>query len=86
MILGILNFSFITKDDGESFHNFRKFTEPVVAALEKIRSKCRIKRTEMIFWLKEEKFLEMPSFQQRAECSVMEHCCLIQKSKMLFQL
>lgn len=34
--LGNLNFSFITKDDGESFHNFRKFTEPVVNALEKL--------------------------------------------------
>ncbi|WP_053361819.1 lipoate--protein ligase [Bacillus sp. FJAT-27251] len=34
--LGNLNFSFITKDDGESFHNFRKFTEPVVEALKKI--------------------------------------------------
>ncbi|WP_071459091.1 lipoate--protein ligase [Bacillus massilinigeriensis] len=34
--LGNLNFSFITKDDGESFHNFRKFTEPVINALEKI--------------------------------------------------
>jgi lipoate---protein ligase len=34
--LGNLNFSFITKDDGESFHNFRKFTEPVVAALQKL--------------------------------------------------
>lgn len=34
--LGNLNFSFITKDDGESFHNFRKFTEPVVAALKKL--------------------------------------------------
>jgi len=31
--LGNLNFSFITKDDGNSFHNFRKFTEPVVKAL-----------------------------------------------------
>lgn len=31
--LGNLNFSFITKDDGESFHNFRKFTQPVVEAL-----------------------------------------------------
>ncbi|TYA15140.1 lipoate--protein ligase [Paenibacillus faecis] len=31
--LGNLNFSFITKDDGQSFHNFRKFTEPVVEAL-----------------------------------------------------
>ncbi|MEH7122029.1 lipoate--protein ligase [Bacillus sp. JJ1773] len=34
--LGNLNFSFITKDDGESFHNFRKFTEPVVHALQKL--------------------------------------------------
>ncbi|MCP8968228.1 lipoate--protein ligase [Ectobacillus ponti] len=34
--LGNLNFSFITKDDGESFHNFRKFTEPVIQALQKL--------------------------------------------------
>lgn len=34
--LGNLNFSFITKDDGESFHNFKKFTEPVVEALRKL--------------------------------------------------
>lgn len=34
--LGNLNFSFITKDDGESFHNFKKFTEPVIQALEKL--------------------------------------------------
>ncbi|MBD2863722.1 lipoate--protein ligase [Paenibacillus oceani] len=31
--LGNLNFSFITNDDGKSFHNYRKFTEPVVQAL-----------------------------------------------------
>lgn len=30
---GNLNFSFITKDDGESFHDFEKFTQPVVEAL-----------------------------------------------------
>src|SRR5699024_10704832 len=30
---GNLNFSFITKDDGNSFHDFAKFTEPVVKAL-----------------------------------------------------
>lgn len=30
---GNLNFSFIMKDDGSSFHNFKKFTEPVVKAL-----------------------------------------------------
>ena len=34
--LGNLNFSFITKDDGDSFHNFLKFTEPVVKALQKM--------------------------------------------------
>lgn len=28
--LGNLNFSFITKDDGQSFHNFLKFTQPVI--------------------------------------------------------
>lgn len=33
---GNLNFSFITKDDGNSFHNFAKFTEPVVKALNKL--------------------------------------------------
>ncbi|WP_152654878.1 lipoate--protein ligase [Oceanobacillus sp. CFH 90083] len=31
-----LNFSFITKDDGESFQNFAKFTQPVVDALNNI--------------------------------------------------
>ncbi|MHA6258304.1 lipoate--protein ligase [Sporosarcina sp. CAU 1771] len=31
--LGNLNYSFITKDDGESFRNFKKFTDPVVKAL-----------------------------------------------------
>lgn len=34
--LGNLNFSFITKDDGNSFHNYRKFTEPVIQALHKL--------------------------------------------------
>ncbi|WP_374719920.1 lipoate--protein ligase [Parageobacillus toebii] len=34
--LGNLNFSFITKDDGDSFLNFRKFTEPIIKALKKL--------------------------------------------------
>lgn len=34
--LGNLNFSFLTRDDGKSFHNFAKFTEPVVQALQAI--------------------------------------------------
>ena len=39
---GNLNFSFITKDDGESFHNFKKFTDPVVQALEKLGVKAEM--------------------------------------------
>src|SRR5699024_12348616 len=34
--LGNLNFSFITKDDGVSFHDFDKFTEPVVNAFNEL--------------------------------------------------
>jgi lipoate-protein ligase A len=34
--LGNLNYSFITVDDGNSFRNFRKFTEPVVQALQSL--------------------------------------------------
>jgi lipoate-protein ligase A len=34
--LGNLNFSFITKDDGQSFHNFLKFTQPVIDALQQM--------------------------------------------------
>lgn len=40
--LGNLNYSFITKDDGESFRNFKKFTQPVVEALEKIGVKAEL--------------------------------------------
>ncbi|MGM0851978.1 MAG: lipoate--protein ligase [Bacillota bacterium] len=40
--LGNLNFSFITKDDGESFHNFKKFTEPVVTALHRLGVKAEL--------------------------------------------
>lgn len=34
--LGNLNYSFITRDDGESFHNYRRFTEPVIKALREL--------------------------------------------------
>jgi lipoate---protein ligase len=40
--LGNLNFSFITKDDGDSFHNFKKFTEPVTEALQKLGVKAEL--------------------------------------------
>ncbi|UOQ86596.1 lipoate--protein ligase [Gracilibacillus salinarum] len=40
---GNLNFSFITKDDGDSFHNFAKFTEPVVEALQKLGVPAELK-------------------------------------------
>lgn len=41
--LGNLNFSFITKDDGDSFHDFAKFTEPVVEALQKLGVPAELK-------------------------------------------
>ena len=34
--LGNVSFSFITKDDGDSIGNFRKFTDPVIKALHKL--------------------------------------------------
>ncbi|QKS70817.1 lipoate--protein ligase [Paenalkalicoccus suaedae] len=34
--LGNLNFSFLTKDDGDSFSNYAKFTEPVIEALRQL--------------------------------------------------
>ncbi|WP_252502350.1 lipoate--protein ligase [Sporosarcina sp. Marseille-Q4943] len=40
--LGNLNFSFITKDDGESFRNFKKFTEPVIKALAEMGVKAEL--------------------------------------------
>lgn len=40
--LGNLNYSFITKDDGESFRNFKKFTQPVVEALGKLGVKVEL--------------------------------------------
>ncbi|WAA11298.1 lipoate--protein ligase [Fervidibacillus albus] len=40
--LGNLNFSFITKDDGNSFHNFKKFTEPVIKALKKLGANAEL--------------------------------------------
>lgn len=40
--LGNLNFSFITADDGRSFQNFRKFTEPVVQALHNLRVEAHL--------------------------------------------
>src|SRR5690625_1429930 len=40
--LGNLNFSFITKDDGDSFHNFKKFTQPVVSALNELGVEAKL--------------------------------------------
>ncbi|NJP36533.1 lipoate--protein ligase [Alkalicoccus luteus] len=34
--LGNLSFSFLTKDDGDSFSNYAKFTEPVIQALKSL--------------------------------------------------
>ncbi|MEJ7541239.1 lipoate--protein ligase [Staphylococcus intermedius] len=39
---GNLNFSFITKDDGDSFHNFKKFTQPIVEVLNELGVKAEL--------------------------------------------
>ena len=39
---GNLNFSFITKNDGDSFRNFSRFTEPVVEALQAMGVDARL--------------------------------------------
>ncbi len=40
--LGNLNFSFLTKDDGNSFNDFAKFTKPVTDALQKLGVKAEL--------------------------------------------
>ncbi|PYZ94198.1 lipoate--protein ligase [Salipaludibacillus keqinensis] len=40
--LGNLSFSFITKDDGNSFSNYQKFTEPVIRALAKLGVEAKL--------------------------------------------
>lgn len=40
--LGNLNFSFVTKADEDSFHNFKKFTMPIVEALNKLGVKAEM--------------------------------------------
>lgn len=70
--LGNLNFSFITKDDGDSFHNFKKFTEPVIQALRQLgveaelSSKTTSSRTA-------EKFPATLNFRRKGVFSATEH-------------
>lgn len=40
--LGNLNFSFLTKDEGDNFQNFKKFTQPVVDALNSMGVKAEL--------------------------------------------
>jgi len=46
--LGNLNFSFVTKDDEDSFHNFAKFTQPIVDALNEMGVKAKISGNAMV--------------------------------------
>lgn len=39
---GNLNFSFITKDDGNSFNNYKKFTQPIVDALKQLGVEAKL--------------------------------------------
>lgn len=79
--LGNLNFSFITKDDGNSFSDFEKFTRPVVEALHKLGVKAELSGA-MTLSLKAGKFPEMLNLPHGAGCSATAHSCLIQRLKM----
>jgi lipoate---protein ligase len=41
--LGNLNFSFLTRHDGDSFRNFERFTQPVVDALQSLGARAELK-------------------------------------------
>lgn len=46
---GNLNFSFLTKDDGNSFSNYQKFLDPVIVALKKMGVNAELKgRNDMV--------------------------------------
>lgn len=63
--LGNLNFSFITKDDGNSFHNFKKFTEPVVAALKRLGVDAEPERPKRFDGKRPENLGKRPVFNER---------------------
>lgn len=82
--LGNLNFSFITKDDGNSFHNFKKFTEPVVAALKRLGVDAELSgRNDLM--ANGRKISGTPNFQQEEECSAMVRFYLILRSNMSYR-
>lgn len=83
--LGNLNFSFLTKDDGNSFHNFAKFTQPVIEILHRLGVEAVLTGRNDI-QVGEQKFPVMLSTYPRGECSVTVPCCLIQQWKMLLPL
>ncbi|GAE93649.1 lipoate-protein ligase A [Gracilibacillus boraciitolerans JCM 21714] len=70
---GNLNFSFITKDDGDSFHNFAKFTEPVVAALNKLGVPAELKGRNDLVVEGGAKFQVMHSSLPKDACLVTVH-------------
>lgn len=70
--LGNLNFSFLTKDDGDSFRNFKKFTQPVVDALKQMGVEAELSgRNDILAGGK--KSLVMLSSPLVEECSVTVH-------------
>ncbi len=65
-----LNFSFITDDDGNSFHNFQKFTEPIVQALQSLGVNAELTGVT-IFKLDKRKSQGMLWLKLKIECLVM---------------
>lgn len=62
--LGNLNFSFITSYDGNNFHNYRKFVQPIVDALNKLGVPAELSSRNDIF-VKGKKISGNAQFAQR---------------------
>ena len=75
--LGNLNYSFITKDEGNSLQdNFKKFTKPVIDALQKLGANANLmgKNESKLMG---RKYPEQLNMQQADVCIRMERSCLI---------
>lgn len=82
--LGNLNFSFITKDDGDSFHNFKKFTEPVIQALRQLGVEAELSgRNDIV--VDGRKISGNAQFATKDAFSATALSCLIQPLIMLCQ-
>jgi len=71
--LGNLNFSFIAPNTPGNFHNFRKFTQPVINVLLKMGVPAELSGRNDIT-VHGKRSLEMPNMFPVSACSIMAPC------------